>query len=176
MTAARFAPCRCGHSHAEHQALAPQCSAGHCTCLRYQPATAVEASGPTAEQLLGAGNRSHAKRTVALAGKITGLLTDLRARLIDERAGAEARAVMERAHAETRKQIADLEAQLAAAKAMLRGRTPPAATRSTRVVAAGDLLPCRRPDCGRSFDTPQGRAAHERRAHDGFNPRAAKAG
>lgn len=38
----------CGHSAGDHEALAPQCSAQRCTCLRYRPAGVAAVPAPVA--------------------------------------------------------------------------------------------------------------------------------
>lgn len=53
---------------------------------------------------------------------------------------------------------------------------PPPSVKSTAPVAASGSHACTRTDCDRTFATGQARAMHERRAHDGFDPKAAKAG
>ena len=138
--------------------------------MRYTPVTAGTVSpgptGPTAGELIAAGRRSGSKRTVALADKIHGLVLDLRGRLVADRLVSEAKLAKERGEAEVRREVADLEVKLAAARAKLHGRTVPDDAPS----------PCSRPGCDRTFATSQARAMHERRAHDGFDPRAATAG
>lgn len=214
----QFAPCRCGHSKSDHEALAPQCAATRCTCLRYVPKSAPERfdatpahpapisgpplasvkagpsfpvaastpTAPTADQIIAAGKRSAIKRCNALAEKIEAELADLRDRIHAEREAVEAKERKEREKAEAarrrdaekaeaKREVERLEAALKAARAKLHGRTPPAAKDNDKPVVTGQHI-CRRDDCGRSFDTTQARAMHERRAHDGFDPRAVKAG
>lgn len=162
--------CRCGHSHQQHAALAPQCSATRCECLRYQPAQTIApaATAPagitlartavphkpvadlTTEQLLAAGTRSTVKRT-ALAYKITSEIRDLRDRLTSEDQTAKALA-----------EIAQLEKQLAAAKARIKtirhDAGLPGGERTT------GQLDC--PECGEHFDTAQRLGVHRRWKHD----------
>lgn len=183
MTASRFLPCRCGHPKSEHEALAPQCAAGHCTCLRYLPVGApgaavprptsmlasvppatptpvrgpVEPGGPTIEQVITAGKRSSSKRISALAKKVEVLAGDLRTRLAEERVAADEARRKAAATEEARREIIELEAKLAAARAKLRpaGRTPPATSANT-----GDGV-C--PDCGKTGLKSIG--PHRSRAH-----------
>jgi hypothetical protein len=161
-----------------HEALAPQCAFAGCTCLRYTPVTAGTVNGapsaptgPTAGELIAAGKRSGSKRTVALAEKIHGLVLDLRGRLAEDRLRSEAKLAKEREKDGVRREVADLEVKLAAARAKLHGRTVPDDAPSPRAAS-----PCSRPGCDRTFASGQARAMHERRAHDGFDPRAATAG
>jgi len=165
-----------------HEALAPQCAFAGCTCLRYTPVTAGTVNGapsaptgPTAGELIAAGKRSGSKRTVALAEKIHGLVLDLRGRLAEDRLRSEAKLAKEREKDGVRREVADLEVKLAAARAKLRGRIP-SPIESAPAVADTRQLSCTRPGCDRIFASGQARAMHERRAHDGFDPRAAKAG
>lgn len=212
MTAPRFAACRCTHAKADHDALAPQCSAHHCTCLRYVPATApaavtkatqaadrfpkgvtpavtpavgiVKATTPTApspgpaltfEQIVAAGKRSDLKRTVQLADRIVDLVADLYDRVTEERDTADARRRDQEVKEAARREVDELKAKLAVAQAKLRGAAP-AARASVPAVKTATDHPCSRPGCDRAFASSQGRALHERRAHDGFDPSAAKAG
>jgi hypothetical protein len=145
VTAPRFADCRCGHTKLNHDPLAPQCSASGCTCLSYRPSVAEPAAAPTTppglravpstrtaapsapliEQLISAGKRSTTQRTVKLAEKIDAELADLRTRVNDEREAVEAKRAADAEREAARVEVARLEEQLAAAKAKLRGRTPP---------------------------------------------------
>lgn len=157
MTAPRFVDCRCGHPKFTHETegFAPQCTTPRCECLSYRPgftptaAATLAAVQPqqrpsNAEQLLTAGKQSYAKRTVALAEKIQALLDDMWARLQDEHATTAAR-----------REVEELEAKLAEAKARLRGeRTATAATAPT--------VEC--PDCGKTVK-PTGLGIHRAKAH-----------
>jgi hypothetical protein len=177
--------CRCGHSHEQHAALSPQCSAARCECLRYQPAQHVvpavsapigvqlvhaapakpptpTSSGPTIDQILAAGRRSQFKRTVALAEKIAAELRDLRGRLVEERAIAEADRAQAEARAKALAEIAELEKKLAAAKAKLKDtRHAAGLPGGERTAGAGAC-----PDCGELFDTAQRLGVHRRWKHD----------
>lgn len=149
-----------------------------------EPGIAVRGERPPPlELLLQAGQRSSIARTVALTEKIALLLHDLRGRLTDERQSAEEKARRVEEEQAARADVARLTAELEAAKAKLRGRTPPrtstpspATPPANRGAVRGALIDCPAEGCGRSFDTPQGAAAHRRRAHEGFNLRSAKAG
>lgn len=108
--------CRCGHSHKQHAALAPQCSATRCECLRYQRE-----------------------------------IRDLRDRLTSEDHTAKALA-----------EIAELEKQLAAAKARIKTmRRDAGLPGGERSAGAGAC-----PDCGEHFDTAQRLGVHRRWKHD----------
>lgn len=201
MTAPRFAPCRCTHPKLLHEQgdLAPQCVARGCSCLAYRPATVnapsahmravvtstpvttsadpaqvPSPSAPTIEQLIKAGKRCNAVFTRRLAERIEKQATDLLGRIAAERDAAERERREQAEKDKVRAEVARLEAELAEAKARLRGRTPPAA--NTKPIAPTGEHGCTRDGCDRTFTSPQGRAMHERRAHDGFDPNAAKAG
>jgi hypothetical protein len=194
MSAPRFVDCRCGHGKPDHQrdGFAPQCTASGCTCLNYRPKTAPDATPggvrvlldsttgtglPTAEQIIAAGRRSPFKRTAALADKVADQLAALRTALRDERQAVEAKRREEAARESARAEVALLERQLAEAKAKLRGKpAPDNGTPLGRIARRDDgEHPCTRPGCDRAFATSQARAMHERRAHDGFDPRAVSA-
>jgi hypothetical protein len=172
--------CRCGHSHEQHAALSPQCSATRCECLRYRPDTpavmiaptvtapvgitvvpvnapAKPPTGTTVEQLLDAGKKSKRKRTAALAHKITGEIRDLSDRLAEEDQTAKALA-----------EIAQLEKQLAAAKARIKTiRHDVGLPGGERTAGAGAC-----PECGEVFDTAQRLGVHRRWKHDYRKPAA----
>ena len=180
MTAASagYPDCQCGHGHAEHQPLAPQCTHRQCTCLNYratQPATplaplhslqpraaaAAATAEPTIDAVLAAGKRSPFKRTVALSDKIARELDDLRGRLGDERQAAEQRRRADAARAKALTEIAQLETQLAAAKAKLKQ------TRHEAGLPGGERRAGQRqcPDCDQSFETAQRLGVHRRWNH-----------
>jgi hypothetical protein len=189
VTAPRFVDCKCGHSkdHHEMPALAPQCVAGGCNCLSYRPATAPEKSKPPAatvspirpvpsapseepevndeqpaaiDDLVHDGKRSSSQRTVKLAEKVAALVDELTGRLAGEREEAAAAKEREAATAAARAEIAELEAKLAEAKALLRG-TPKA--KPTPTAKQTGEYPC--PDCPKVLTTPQGLGAHRAKAH-----------
>lgn len=134
----------CGHLKARHEVhgFAPQCVADGCTCLRYRTMAAPKDAAPVAvvgdvNTVIRSGKQSGNKRIATLAGKIEADLQRLVQALSDDQA-AEA----------TRRKIAALERELAAAKATLKG---------------GPTMPC--PDCDKQFGSPQGLGAHRSRAH-----------
>jgi hypothetical protein len=178
--AASYPNCQCGHGHAEHQTLAPQCAHQHCTCLNYratrsatpvaplhpvQPraAAAAVAAGAdaTIDAVLAAGKRSPFKRTVALSDKIARELDDLRGRLGDQRQAVEQRRRADAARAKALTEIAELEKQLAAAKAKLKQ------TRHEAGLPGGERSTGQRqcPDCDQSFETSQRLGVHRRWNH-----------
>lgn len=120
--------------------------------------TMVEHREPaqSANELIVAASKSPKKRTQALGVKIAGLLGDLTKALAAEDDAAQERAKAVAADRKRKQRIAELENELR----KLKGQKParPAAS-----------IPC--PQCDRTFDTPQGMRAHERSAHEGFNPR-----
>lgn len=141
---------------------------------REQPHAAQEFSEPadeelTIEQLLERGRASELAAIVKLADRVGELVEDLRERLADEAAADGVKRL-----------VADLEKKLADAKEKLRDvgrgrrKTPPDTSAGAAPVTAGEHA-CTRGGCDRTFATPQARAMHERRAHDGFNPGASKA-
>jgi pyruvate/2-oxoglutarate dehydrogenase complex dihydrolipoamide acyltransferase (E2) component len=132
------------------------------------------AVGPSIEQLVAAGKRSDVKRTVVVAGRVEELLTELRARLVAERASVEAKRQREAEKQAARAEIAALEKELADAKAKLRGTTTPPAAKP-KPATVGGTHPCPVAGCDRTFDSPYGAVLHRRRAHEGFNPRSTKA-
>lgn len=160
------------------------------------PAVAPPGGPPTVEQLVAAGRRSSNKRIAALAEKFDGIATDLADRLraervaVEEKARAareaeEARRLAVQARAAVEREVAELENRLKAAKQKLRstpakgfknGRTPPAPTRAPQVAApVVGTHACTHDGCDRTFDSAQAVAMHRRRAHEGFDPNAAKA-
>jgi septal ring factor EnvC (AmiA/AmiB activator) len=167
--------CLCGHSHAEHESLAPQCSAARCECIRYRPnrttprvltiATAATtdelAKKISTDDLLTIGRRSDHKRIAALAEKITGELADLRNRVADAAAAEDAKRAADAQRVKALAEIADLETKLAAAKARLKPPKPPAAAERPFTEQLGRPgLQC--PVCGRTFKTLNRHAATHR--------------
>jgi hypothetical protein len=164
--------CLCGHAKQQHgkPGFPPRCAA--CTCRQYRPATPAGTAQlaavndtdttagtplPTIEQLLAAAQRSPSRRILALADKVNAVVTDLRARLREERETAQAR-----------QEIAELEDRLAAVKAKLRSRAAPTTNAQDAAAPAPEgsgEFACPDPDCGQSFDTPQGRGAHRAHKH-----------
>lgn len=112
------------------------------------------------------------KRVQNAANKVFDDLDRLRGliREDEEKNAAKRKAAAEKAAAKA--EVERLQEQLRAAKAKLKGSTATAPKRTVNL-PHGDY-PCRS-GCDRNFDTPQGRSAHERRAHEGFDPKAAKA-
>ncbi|HEY7007309.1 MAG TPA: hypothetical protein VH395_00125 [Jatrophihabitantaceae bacterium] len=170
--------CLCGHSHAEHETLAPQCAAARCECLRYRPNHATprvlavapapadttpvreHAQAITVEDLLSIGRASGHKRIAALAEKITAQVEDLRARVADQAAAQEAERAAQAERARVLAEIAKLEKQLTAAKARLkkRGARPALDPPGTEPGRPG--IEC--PVCGRTFKTLGRHAATHR--------------
>ncbi len=161
----------CGHGGADHQSLAPQCSHARCTCLRYRPLGAVTPSAPappptprpevgprspTVEELVRACGRSKRKRTQSLAMQLTTLQAKITDALRDERAATAAKSKQSEEFKAKKATVDALAAQLAAAKAELRGLKP-AGTAPTGEHACGE--------CGDLFGTSQGRSLHARRKH-----------
>lgn len=126
----------------------------------------------SAAELLHMASESHLARTRNLGKKISGLLADLSQRLNDEEAEHLARVAAEQEKAKNAKRIAELEAELAKLKGR-KPKTPKAADpdkpKRTNIAPKGHY-PC--DTCDRVLDTPQGKAAHQRRAHEGFSPAA----
>lgn len=169
-------------------AFAPQCVAGGCNCLTYRPATAPEKpptpaatvspirSVPSApseepevndqqpasvEDVVREGKASSSQRTVKLAEKVAALVDELTGRLASEREDAAAAKAREEATASARAEIAQLEAKLAEAKALLRG-TPKAKPANQGFEVH---VPYTCPDCPKVLTTPQGLGAHRAKAH-----------
>lgn len=116
------------------------------------------------EALLREGKDSSHKNIVSLTERIAVMVADLRGRLQDERI---ARVERERQAAEkvaARREVAELEKALAAAKAKLRGRTPPSQSTNVPGVTASPVeYVC--PECPDTFGTAQGRGAHRAHKH-----------
>jgi hypothetical protein len=166
----RYADCRCGHNKLSHEVeSAPACVHEDCGCVQYVARTTPERFVPTAvaaapsaasaEQLIAAGKRSDAKRTVTLAEKIEEQLRDLRHRIVAERQLAEERAKREAEITAAKQRVAELERQLAAARAVLKGNAPP---KPPAAGLPGDLI-C--PECGRPSASQRGHAIHRAHAH-----------
>jgi hypothetical protein len=135
-----------------------------------QPATGQPATNATDEPLLLA-SRSVQARTRNLGKKISALLIDLDARLAVEKEAREATVKADKAAAVVAARIAELEAELA----QLKGKPKTTGkSKATRPVITGEYS-CTHPDCGRVFDKSQGVALHQRRAHEGWNPRTVNA-
>lgn len=186
MTAPRFVNCRCGHTHAMHpERLDEACIAEGCECEEYIPGTRPVAPatvgarppaqrGPDAlslhramppqsvEQLLAAGKRSSAKRTLAVVEKVEGLLEDLRQRLLAEHQAADEQRKAAAEREAAREEIVRLEAQLEQARAKLKTPKPTSASRA-HPPTYGEF-PCTAPGCDKVSTTAQGLAAH-RRSH-----------
>lgn len=155
-----YVDCKCGHTRALHPERTEEaCVFTGCGCEEYRPVTldrivtggrlprATDAQPePTYEKLIAEARRSPLPKVARAAEKIDGLLSDLRI-LVRETA----------AERTIREEIAQLERTLAARKAALRGSNPTEHA-------------CTRDGCAQTFTTGQGRALHERRAHDGFDP------
>jgi len=141
------------------------------------PAPARPVHTSTAELLHQAGE-SDLARTRNLGAKISTLLADLTLRLADEQEAHEAKVQAEKAAAAVTARIAVLQAEIDKLK-----RRP---VRTITVAGPGRLktLPrnvhpgehsCPVVGCDRTFDTTQGAALHQRRAHEGYNPNAGAA-
>jgi hypothetical protein len=132
-------------------------------------------SGPRTSDLAELLERaSTGTRKSRLAGeRITKLMTELRATLAVELADRAALASREKAREGIRARVAELETELAKAKAQLRGK--PKKGKASKGAARSDRLtkgvhPCTTEGCDRTFDTGQGASAHRRRAHEGWSP------
>jgi len=149
--------CLCGHTDSRH--ADGGCGAEGCDCPALEvldEALVIEPAPPARVvvdkpgglgALLDEGRFSPFKRTVVLAEKIGQLLGDLRGRLEEERPKVDAM-----------RRIADLEAELKAARAQLHGTTPAAVTRTETLTGKGisDV-------CGRTGLKNVG--VHQARAH-----------
>lgn len=156
MTAPRYVECKCGHARALHPERTEEaCVEPGCGCEEYRPVTldralaggvtklpTARAEKPSAEQTIAAGRSSTAPRIARLADKIAEQITQLRALMEADAEKAIARA-----------EVAELERQLAAAKAKLSS-----GVNSTR--AATPPSDC--PTCGKSFSNV---GAHRFKAH-----------
>lgn len=108
------------------------------------------------------------KRIQAAADKVFDQLDRVRTLLREDEEKHAERRKADAAKAAARAEVERLEAQLAAAKAKLRGKPATAATQG------GDHA-CNHEDCDRTFGTVQAVRMHERRAHEGFDPNVVKA-
>lgn len=177
MTTPVFAPCKCGHLKARHEAagLAPQCIVDGCSCLNYRPdvsdrperpvpfaTPARPVDQPARPSLIAAGRASSNKSIRALADKVDEQMRTLAQRLREDESNAAARAEVQR-----------LERELAAAKARLKGesKTPPSS--APKPPKAAGTYPCLADGCDRTFERSQARASHTRITHEGFDMRAA---
>lgn len=138
MTEPRFRDCKCGHPKLSHELdLAPQCIAENCTCLGYRPDVLpqpqpsrlahtppanVTPMRSTLDALIREGKASDRANTRKLAERVESLAGDLSSRLDADREAAEERRRAQAAKEAVAREVAELEAKLAAAKAKLRGR------------------------------------------------------
>lgn len=179
MTAAIITLCKCGHAERRHSDEYG-CENDECGCSAFRPddgktapvrvvpppgpaaasqpprgaaAASPPTGAPSIEQLLAAGKRSPSKRIAALAARVDGQVQALAGALHDERQAAETKRRADVEKEAARREVADLEQRLAAAKAKAR-RTPPA----TRVPGTGVC-----PDCGKTGLSNIG--THRFRAH-----------
>jgi len=138
------------------------------------PATGQPATSSTA-LLLNEAAQSPFIRTQNLGVKISALLVNLTDRLADEQEARDAKVKAEKADAAVAARIAVLEAEIAKLKRKP-AKTPKTtgASHATRAVLTGEFS-CTMDSCDRVFDTSQGVALHQRRAHEGFNPRTVNA-
>lgn len=116
----------------------------------------------TRDQLLKNAAASSRKSTRQLGDRIKAQLDRLAKVLVEEKRAAEAKAAQAEADKERLAKIAELEAELA----KLKGKRP-RKTASTQPAAHH-----RCDECDRSFGTVQALRLHERRTHEGFDPRA----
>jgi hypothetical protein len=162
-------PCRCGHNRLSHEVEdAPACVHEGCGCQDFRAAIAgvpTSTVGPTAEQLIAAGKRSESKRIVALSDRIAEQLSDLGARLRQERQDSEERRKHAEAQQKARAEIERLERELAAARALVKGRTPPSTVSSRAHPPTYGEYPCPDEQCPKVATTAQGLSAHRRSAH-----------
>jgi hypothetical protein len=134
------------------------------------PATVQPAPTPT-DNLLRRAELSPFIRTQNIGAKILALLVDLETRLADEQEAHDAKVKADREAFAIATRIAQLEAEIA----KLKRKTPKVAkttgvSKATRPVVTGEFA-CTMDSCDRVFDTSQGVALHQRRAHEGWNPR-----
>jgi len=138
------------------------------------PATVQPTPTPT-DNLLRRAELSPFIRTQNIGTKIMALLVDLETRLADEQEARDAKVKADKEHAAVATRIAQLEAEIA----KLKRKTPKVAkttglSHATRPVVTGEFA-CTMDSCDRTFDTSQGVALHQRRAHEGWNPRTVNA-
>ena len=138
------------------------------------PTTGQPAPTPTDNLLRGA-ELSPFIRTQNLGKKILALLVELEHRIADEKEARDAKVKADKDAAAVAARIAVLEAEIAKLK-----RKPAKAAKTTGVskatkpVLTGEFS-CALDTCDRVFDTSQGVALHQRRAHEGWNPRTVNA-
>jgi hypothetical protein len=133
------------------------------------PAVTVHHIQPATADLLHQASESPFIRTQNMSAKISALLADLTARLVDEQQQVEAKVQADRESARIASRIATLQAEIDKLK-----RKPAKATgvsHATRPVITGEHS-CTTTGCDRTFPTIQGAVTHRRRAHEGFNPHA----
>lgn len=130
-------------------------------------AVATPTVKPSANELIAAAGKSRYARTRNLGSKVATLLGDLSQRLAEEEAAETAKAEEEREAAKVKARIAKLQAEID----QLRGKTrkPRKSRRASAPAGPGDHA-CTH--CDRTFTSPQGMRAHERRTHEGFDPHA----
>ena len=148
------------------------------------PGYAVTPPAPTrpahtsVSELLHQAGESDLARTRNLGAKVSTLLADLTERLVDEQEAHEAKVAAEKAAAAVAARIAVLQAEIDKLKRRpVRTTTvagPGRSARLTRNAHPGEH-PCAVVGCARTFDTGQGAALHQRRAHEGYNPSAGAA-
>jgi len=138
------------------------------------PTTGQPAPTPTDNLLRGA-ELSPFIRTQNIGKKILALLVELEHRIADEQEARDAKVKADREAAAVATRIAQLEAEIA----KLKRKTPKVAkttgvSKATKPVLTGEFS-CSMDSCDRRFDTSQGVALHQRRAHEGWNPRTVTA-
>lgn len=132
--------------------------------------------GTSTAELLHLASESSKAGTRNLGKRISGLLADLTQRIHDETEEREAREAAAAEKAKNARRIAELEAELA----RLKGKPAPRqsdtsdGTKRSYTLTKGEF-PCDHDGCDRVLDTAQGKAAHQRRAHEGFDPRTSRA-
>jgi len=118
------------------------------------------------DQLLKNAAASPKKSTRQLGERIKAQLDRLARDLVDEKRAEEEKAAKAAADRVRRARIAELESELR----KLKGKPTGPGKRGPYNLERGEF-PC--DDCGRVFDTKQGHRLHQRRAHEGYGPRAA---
>jgi hypothetical protein len=115
--------------------------------------------------LLNTAKGHESKRIQNAANKVIDDLDKLRTLIREDQDKHAARRKAEAEKAAARAEVDRLEAQLAEAKAKLRGGKPtpktPAEPKPARVQGSLDY-PCGNDGCDKAYDTPQGRSLHER--------------
>lgn len=126
-----------------------------------EPPTSAPASARPSdsgiEGLLHTAGAMKRKGIVSLSARISKDLERLRTMVAEEQSKEAERVAATAAKAAALAEVEQLEAQLAAAKAKLRGD----AQVITRHQPKGEF-PCRHEGCSKVYDTPQGRSLHER--------------